>query len=66
MITDKKALNCAETLAQFCKEQNGCQNCLFRKFGADRWNCRIGESGWWDLREIYSNRERKRKNHGYL
>lgn len=33
MITDKKALNCAETLAQFCKEQNGCQNCLFRKFG---------------------------------
>lgn len=49
MVSNKKALDCAETLVQFCKEQNGCQNCLFRKFGADRWDCHIGESGWWDL-----------------
>lgn len=66
MITDKKALDCAETLVQFCKEQSGCQNCIFRKFGADRWGCHIGESGWWNLQEIYNNREGKRNNHGYL
>ena len=41
MISNKKALACAETLVEFCKEQAGCQNCIFRQFGADHWNCQI-------------------------
>lgn len=65
-ISDIRALNCAKTLSQFCKEQNGCQNCIFRKFGADRWYCHIDESGWWDLQEIHNNYEGKKKNRGYL
>ena len=47
MVSNKRAEDCAKTLAQFCKERGGCQNCIFRAFGADRWaahlrayNCR--------------------------
>lgn len=60
MINDKKAINCAETLVQFCKEQKSCQNCIFREFGAERWRCKIGEIGWLDLDDIRKNHEIKR------
>lgn len=63
MISSKKVLECAETLVQFCKEQRGCQNCIFRQFGADHWNCHIGA---FDIREVLDNIEAKKKNHGYL
>lgn len=63
MISSRTALNCAETIAQFCKEQKGCQNCIFRQFGADHWNCHINA---FDLREVLDNIEAKKKNHGYL
>lgn len=63
MISNKVALNCAETLAQFCKEQRGCQNCIFRQLGADHWNCHINA---FDIREVLGNIEAKKKNHGYL
>lgn len=63
MISSRVALNCAETIAQFCKEQKGCQNCIFRQFGADHWNCHINA---FDLREVLDNIEAKKKNHGYL
>lgn len=63
MISSKVALNCAETIAQFCKEQKGCQNCIFRQHGADHWNCHIDA---FDLREVLDNIEAKKKNHGYL
>lgn len=63
MISSKVALNCAETIAQFCKEQRGCQNCIFRQFGADHWNCHINA---FDIREVLDNIEAKKKNHGYL
>lgn len=63
MISSKVALNCAETLAQFCKEQRGCQNCIFRQFGADHWNCHINT---FDMREVLNNIEAKKKNRGYL
>ena len=63
MISNKVALNCAETIAQFCKEQKGCQNCIFRQHGADHWNCHIDA---FDLREVLDNIEAKKKNHGYL
>lgn len=63
MISSKVALNCAETIAQFCKEQKGCQNCIFRQFGADHWNCHINA---FDIREVLDNIEAKKGNHGYL
>lgn len=63
MISNKKVLECAETLVQFCKEQRGCQNCIFRQFGADRWNCHIDA---FDIREVLDNIKTKKKNHGYL
>lgn len=63
MISSRVALNCAETIAQFCKEQRGCQNCIFRQFGADHWNCHINAFG---IREVLDNIEAKKGNHGYL
>ena len=66
MMTDKKVVTCAETIVAFCKEQGNCQNCVFRKFGADRWYCHIGEPAWWELEEVASNAEAKKRNHGYL
>lgn len=65
-MTGKKALDCAEALKQFCKEQDGCQNCIFRKFGPDHWYCHIGEPAWWFLEDVPSCIERKKQNHGYL
>lgn len=66
MITDKKALNCIDTMLEYCSEQRehkGCQNCIFRKYGADRWYCNLGQ---FDFREVRSNYEAKRKNHGWI
>lgn len=62
-ITDKKAIECAKTLVEFCKQQGGCQNCIFRAFGADHWNCHIEA---FDLRDILWNMEAKKKNRGYI
>lgn len=63
MVNTKKAMDCAKTLVDFCKEQEGCQNCIFRSFGADHWNCQIEA---YDLRDTIANIERKRRNRGYL
>lgn len=66
MVSDKRAEDCAKTLAQFCEEQDGCQNCIFRAFAADRWKCHVGEPAWWDLEEVADNMKAKKRNHGYL
>lgn len=66
MISDKKALENAIILSNFCKEQRGCQNCIFRKFGAGQWKCHVGEPEWWDIDEIARQVEAKRRNNGYL
>lgn len=67
MISGKKAIECAETLVQFCTEQGGCQNCIFRKFGCDTWNCRINAIDLkYELDEIKAQAETKKRNHGYL
>lgn len=63
MITSKKAVAAAETLVEFCKEQLGCQNCIFRQFGAGHWNCQIDA---YDLRDTLSNIQAKKRNRGYL
>ena len=62
-ISIKKAVGAAKTLIEFCEEQRGCQNCIFRKFGADHWQCNIEA---FDLREVLWNIEAKKKNHGYI
>lgn len=63
MISNKKALECAKTIADYCEEQRGCQNCIFRKNAADHWECNIRG---FDLREVVGNIEAKKKNHGYI
>lgn len=62
-ISNKKALAAAKTIIDFCNEQKGCQNCIFRKHGADHWNCNI-EAFY--LREVLWNIEAKKKNHGWI
>jgi hypothetical protein len=58
-----KVLGAVQELIDFCNEQQRCQNCIFREFGADSWKCHIDA---FDLREVLSNIEAKRKRGGYL
>ena len=58
-----KVLNAVKELIDFCDKQQGCQNCIFREFGADSWKC---HAEVFDLREVLSNIEAKRKRGGYL
>jgi hypothetical protein len=62
-MTNKKALEHAQAIVEYCKEQRGCQNCIFRQYGADHWNCHI-ES--FDLQDVLSNIEAKKKHGGYI
>lgn len=62
-MTNKKVLDAVQTIIDFCKEQRSCRNCIFRKFGADHWNCHIDA---FDLQDVLSNIEAKKKNHGYI
>lgn len=63
MISNKKVIAAATVISDYCKEQKGCQNCIFRKFGADHWNCQIQA---FDLRDVTDNINAKKKNHGYI
>lgn len=63
MISSKKTLACVETLVKFHKEQSGCQNCIFRRFGSEHWHCQIEAYG---LQEVLENIKAKKKNQGYL
>lgn len=67
MISNKKALECAETLIKFCEEQRGCQNCIFRKYGCDRWCCHIEAIDLkYAIDEVKEHIEAKKRNGGYL
>lgn len=63
MISDAKAFAAAHTIVEFCKEQKGCQNCIFRKYAPDHWECEIQA---FDLRNVLDNAAAKRNNHGYV
>jgi len=63
LISSKKAVESAQAIVDFCKEQAGCQNCIFRKFGADSWKCHMDA---FDLQDVLFNVEAKKKNRGYL
>lgn len=62
-ISNKKAVECAETLVAYCKQRKFCQNCIFREFGVDSWNCQLKI---FDLKEVLENIEAKKRNGGYL
>lgn len=63
MISNKKAEEGARTIAEYCKEQASCQNCIFREYGSSAWTCQIGA---FYIQDVISNIDAKRKNHGYL
>lgn len=63
MISNNKALEHAKAIVEYCKEQQCCQNCIFRQNGADHWNCHIQAL---DLRDVLYNIEAKKKKRGYL
>jgi hypothetical protein len=64
-MTDRKALEYAQALVDFCKSQRGCQNCIFRLHGSDHWKCQMNID-LFDMREAEGNIEAKRKNGGYI
>lgn len=63
MISSKKAAESAQIIVDFCKEQRGCQNCIFRKYAADHWKCHMDA---FDMQDVLWNIEAKKKNGGYL
>jgi hypothetical protein len=63
MISNNKALEHAKAIVEYCKEQQGCQNCIFRLYGADHWKCHIEA---FELQDVLSNIEAKKKNRGYI
>ena len=63
MISNKKALEAAQVIADYCKEQHSCQNCMFRLFGAEHWKCHIEA---FDLQDVLANIKAKKKNGGWL
>ena len=62
-ISDKKAVEAIKTLTEYCGEQRGCQNCILHLYSPIRWKCSLDA---FDLRDILSNIEAKRKHRGYL
>lgn len=63
MVSQKQAVQAAQTIIDFCRQQRGCQNCIFRLFGAEHWKCHIEA---FDLRDVLSNMAAKKKNHGRI
>lgn len=58
-----KVIESVQTLVDYCKQQGTCQNCIFRKFGAEHWKCHIDA---FDMRDVLANIEAKKKNHGWI
>ena len=63
MISNQKAVDAAQTIVDFCKQQPACQNCVFRKFGTDSWKCHIET---FDLQDVLANVKAKKKNGGWI
>lgn len=63
MISTKKVVESAKVIVEHCKEQQSCQNCIFRLYGCENWHCAIGA---FEIQTVLSNMEAKKKNHGYI
>ena len=66
MISNKIAFEAAKIVAEHCKEQSGCQNCIFRLNKCDYWGCQMKYPLYLDEGEVLSNIEAKKKNHGFI
>lgn len=62
-VSNKKALDAAQIIADYCREQQSCQNCIFRLYGAESWKCQIQA---FDLQDVLSNVAAKKKRGGYI
>lgn len=62
-VSNKKAVEAAKIVAEYCKEQKSCQNCIFRLYGCENWHCAIGA---FDLQDVLRNIAAKKGNGGYL
>lgn len=63
MISHKKAVEAAQTIVEYCKQQGGCQNCIFRENACDHWECNIQA---FDLQDVLRNIEANKKNGGFI
>lgn len=63
MVTDKMVICAIETVAEYCKQQTSCQNCILRVYGAERWKCTIDNS---IVDNVLANKDAKKKGHGYI
>ena len=61
--SSNKALEAANVIADYCKEQKSCQNCIFRLYGCENWHCSIGA---FEIADVLKNIEAKKKKRGYL
>ena len=57
MVSNKKAVEAAQTIVDFCKQQKSCQNCIFRLYGADHWKCLIEA---FDLNDVLASIDDKK------
>lgn len=62
-ISDKKAVEAAKFLAEYCKEQQGCQKCILHLYSPSDWECHLDV---FDLQDILNNIKAKKKHNGYL
>ena len=63
---EKKAIEAAKVLHEFCEKMVMCQNCIFRKHGGDLWECHLERIKFLDMRDIEENKQAKRKKGGYI
>ena len=63
MISAKKAVEAAQTIVDFCRQQRSCQNCIFRLYGGEHWKCHIEA---FDLRDVLANIKAKKKGGGWI
>ncbi len=63
-ISNKKVLEAVNVINDYCKEQKACQNCIFRKFGAEHWKCHMQA---FDMQDVINNiNAKKEKSRIYL
>lgn len=66
MISNKKAFEAAKVVSEYCKQQRGCQNCVFRLNKCDHWECQMKIPEYLDEKEVFGNIEAKKKNRGFI
>ena len=45
----KKLIEQARFLQKYCQKQKSCQNCDFKRYAPDHWDCSVGEPVTWEL-----------------